>query len=144
MVKRASRRDDDDPSSPISMHSLRRYELLLAPIWLIATAVFSWQVLAPKLVLLLYCGWGRVHREHLSISSRPRRGPWTLSNGESFDNPGDLWGVIGLVGMMVLFFATYPLLRLLLPRHTPREIAAAKAAREEFEFYLNPSDRPPR
>jgi hypothetical protein len=79
------------PDRRIYTDLTRRYEIFLFLPWALATSFFSLHVVGSKLFLIYIYGWAKVRQEKLSL---------LIS--------GACW--------LVLFFATYPLIRLLLPK----------------------------
>ena len=100
----------------------RRGDSLLAGLWAIGTLLFSANVIGPKLFLLHIYGWSKVQQEHLRFLAMPKGGPWPVSNGDLISEGHFVhYFLVTGVCWLALFFATYPLLRRLLPRAaTPR------------------------
>jgi hypothetical protein len=97
----------------------RRFEGLLAVPWALMTLSFSITFVGTKLFLICIYGWSKVRDEHLRILDMPKGQPWPVSNGDLIRDWQALHFVISLVSWLVLFAATYPLLRLLLPKRKP-------------------------
>ncbi len=100
-----------EPSVP-----LRRFEILLFLPWGLATLFFAKDVLGAKLFLVYLYGWTRVQQEHLRILDMPKGRPWPVSNGDLIREGHSIHFLISLACWYALFLATYPLLRLLLPK----------------------------
>ena len=97
----------------------RRFEGWLAIPWALITLSFSITFVAEKLFLICLYGWSRVRDEHLRIVEMPKGQPCPVSNGDLIHDWQALHFVIALVSWFVLFAATYPLLRRLLPKRKP-------------------------
>jgi hypothetical protein len=96
---------------------LRRFELFLFLAWGLATLLFSIHVIGAKLFLIYLYGWSRVHQEQLSILKMQKgSGPWLVSNGDLIVEGHFVHFLVSLGCWFVLFFGTYPFIRLLLPR----------------------------
>jgi hypothetical protein len=98
---------------------MRRFELLLFVPWALGTLLFSINVLGARLFLVYVYGWQRVNGEHLRILKMPRGADWPVSNGDMIGEGFFVHYVISLFCWFAIFFATYPLLRLLLPAAKP-------------------------
>jgi hypothetical protein len=96
---------------------MRRGEAYLFVGWGIGTLLFSHNVVGAKVFLIYLYGWTRVSNEHLTIVKMPKGYAWVVSNGDLIDHASTgVHFVIAAICWFALFFATYPLLRLLLPR----------------------------
>ena len=101
------------------MHEPRKLTLgenLLLLVWAMVTLGLAYSVIAPTILLVSHYGLSRVVHEHLRIVAMPKHAPWPVSNGEFIPNGGFVHYLIGLACWFALIFATYPLIRLLLPR----------------------------
>jgi hypothetical protein len=105
-----------DSAPPGPRQDLRRFEILLFVPWAVGTLYFSALVVGPKLFLVYLYGWTRVWQEDLRIVTMRKAGPWLVSNGDWITEGHFVHFLISAACWLVLFFATYPLLRLLLPR----------------------------
>src|SRR5258708_2584507 len=94
----------------------RRGELLLQISWAIGTLLVSIRVIGAKLFLVYLYGWTRVQQEQLRILKMPKNAPWPVSNGDVITQGYFIHFLISGACWFVIFFAIYPLLRLLLPR----------------------------
>src|SRR5260221_4745937 len=95
---------------------LRRFESLLVLPWAVGTLMLSIRVIGARLFLVYLYGWGRVQQEQLRVLDMPKHAPWLVSNGDSIEKGHFVHFVISSACWLTLFFATYPLIRLLLPR----------------------------
>jgi hypothetical protein len=95
---------------------LRRFEYLLFLPWALGTLILSIRVIGARLFLVYLYGWGRVQQEQLRFLDMPKNAPWLVSNGDSIEKGHFVHFVISSACWLALFFTTYPLLRLLLPR----------------------------
>ncbi len=82
----------------------------------LATLIFSIDVLGARLFLVYLYGWTRVQQEHLRILQMPKGQPWPVSNGDLIRDGHFIHFLFALACWYALFFATYPLLRRLLPK----------------------------
>jgi hypothetical protein len=96
---------------------MRRGEYFLGLPWAFGTLWFSIRVIGAKLFLVYLYGWVRVREDHLTILRMPKGHPWPVSNGDFID-PGatGVHYVIALLCWFAIFLATYPFLRLVLPK----------------------------
>jgi len=94
---------------------MRRGEFLLWLPWALGTLLFSIHVIGSKLFLVYLYGWTKVQQEHLRILKMPKGSPWPVSNGDLIAEGHFIHFLISGACWFALFFATYPLLRLLLP-----------------------------
>jgi hypothetical protein len=94
----------------------RRFEPLLSLVWGLGTLLLSINVIGAYLFLVYLYGWGRVRHEHLRILKMANGQPWVVSNGDLITEHHFIHYLISGVCWFVLFFATYPLIRLLLPK----------------------------
>jgi len=92
-------------------------ENLLILAWAMITLALAYSVIAPTLLLILHYGLTRVVHDHLHVLAMPKHQPWPVSNGDMIPNGGFVHYLLGLGSWFTLIFATYPLMRLLLPRH---------------------------
>lgn len=104
------------PDLPSERVQMRRGEILLWLVWALGTLQIAIKIVGPRLLLTYLYGWSKVQYEHLRILSMPKNGPWPLSNGEMLPDSHFVHYAISLVCWLVMFFASYPLVRLLLPR----------------------------
>jgi hypothetical protein len=91
-------------------------ENLLLLAWAMITLALAYSVVAPTLLVIFRYGLPRVVHDHLHILAMPKHQPWPVSNGDVIPNGGFVHYVLGLVSWFTLIFATYPLIRLVLPR----------------------------
>ena len=83
-----------------------------------------------------------MHRKALKILSMPDVGPWPLSDGGTVANGYVLFRLIAVGCAMLLFFGTYPLVRLLLPPRTAADAAeAGRRARSSIVTSTRPTAR---
>jgi len=94
---------------------MRRGELFLWLPWTFGTLMLSIHVVGAKLFLVYLYGWSKVQHEHLRILSMPKAHPWPVSNGDVISEGQFVHYLISLVCWFAMFFASYPLVRLLLP-----------------------------
>jgi hypothetical protein len=92
----------------------RQGEIVLTFILLIATLLFSCNVLAPKLILIGHYGWAKVQEEHLHFLDMPKGYPWPVSNGDRL-NISFAHYMVSAICWFLLFFPLYAALRFLLP-----------------------------
>jgi hypothetical protein len=95
---------------------MRRFEPLLFLPWALGTLMFSIHIVGAKLFLICVYGWGRVLNEHLRILKMSKREPWLISNGDRLAEGHFVHFLISGACWLLLFLATYPLIRLLLPK----------------------------
>ncbi len=95
---------------------LRRFEYLLFLPWALGTLMFSIRVIGARLFLVYVYGWNTVQQEQLRLLEMPKNAPWLVSNGDSIEKGHFVHFVISSACWLALFFATYPLIRLLLPK----------------------------
>ena len=109
-------------SQRVNSRQPRRFEKPLSIIYAMGTLLLTYHVIAPTLFLVKIYGWSRVFREHLHLLAMPKGAPWLVSNGD-FVSGGEpaIFG-FGLPCWLVLLFATYPFLRLLLPRKPEQDM----------------------
>jgi hypothetical protein len=61
-------------------------------------------------------GWRRVQHEHLRILKMPKGADWPVSNGDMIREGFFIHYLISVFSWFAMFFVSYLLLRLLLPR----------------------------
>ena len=96
--------------------ALRKGELPLQLVLAFGTLYLAYAVVAPMFLLVYQYGWTRVH-EHLRILAMPKHQPWPVSNGDTINHPL-MHYLFGLASWFAMMFATYPWVRLLLPKRS--------------------------
>jgi hypothetical protein len=99
------------PQPPVKL-SLGENLLLL--VWAMITQGLAF-VVAPRVVLVYRYGLTRVVHDHLHFLAMPKHQPWLVSNGDTISNVQFICFLIGIVCWFALVFATYPLVRLVVP-----------------------------
>jgi hypothetical protein len=94
---------------------LRHGELFLWLPWALGTLLLSVNFVAPRLFLIYRYGWQKVQQDHLRILRMPKGADWPVSNGDMIRDGFFLCFLIALFCWFAMFFATYPLVRRLLP-----------------------------
>ena len=97
----------------------RRFESVLLLPCAGVTLWLAGRVIGTKLFLVYLYGWARVRQQHLEILSMPKGRPWPVSNGDLIYEQHFLHYLISVPCWLVLFFITYGLLRLALPKREP-------------------------
>jgi hypothetical protein len=100
---------------PTQRSEMRRGEFFLWLPWALGTLLLSIRVVGAKLFLIYLYGLSKVQNEHLQILSMPKGRPWPLSNGQVISEAHFVHYLISVGCWFAMFFATYPLVRLLLP-----------------------------
>ena len=83
--------------------------------WALGTFLLSVNFVAPRLFLIYRYGWQKVQQNQLRILKMPKGANWTVSNGDVIRDGFFIYFLIALICWFAMFFATYPLLRRVLP-----------------------------
>jgi hypothetical protein len=95
----------------------RRFEYVVRIVWVSLCLWLSIFVIGPKLFVIYLYGWAKVRDQHLHILSMPKGHPWPLSNGGFVDHGYFISFLISMACYVSLVFATWPVVRLALPKH---------------------------